>query len=508
VLRGNPAYLSSVARDVLADAQEAQRAGRLGFLVGAGLSTAVGLPGWNAFNRSLVEKTFARHGRNAGELAREYLDQLSGQSLAAADFVRRRAGGDFHVVVRGALYERDELQSYAPSEAHHALARLAVESSPPFPCLHTTNYDDLLELALSQVAGRRALPVHASRRLVADGPRVVHLHGYFPFHDPPQAAKARLARELVLSDLDYNRLSNDHAAWTNRELLSLLDARSVLIVGMSLADPNVRRVFAYLSDRRASDGPQHFVVLLERDDDAEAARLVDEDEHEFWRARGVKILRIATWDRLNYLLRRIRFADERWDLRHRQARVAWARAHYAAVDFDDDATQELGAAALGEARDGLVEEAKLGGRVELNLFLPMLDGSLRRALSSMPGRAKEAPRRFVPAHDRAHIPEVDAALTLGQPISRGAIKLPPPHGEPPFQSWYRSLVSVPIFDDAAGGVPVAVMQLCSSEKELPDALEPARLSLVRGYLREAALQTCSLLRSAASSKKPWPNRRT
>jgi hypothetical protein len=533
-LRGNPAYLSTLARDALADAQEAHQRGRLGFLVGAGLSTAIGLPGWSAFNNALVERAFERHAPDGVEgadgdphapvdgrlehaatrrLSRAYLDQLQGQSLAAVDFVRRRTGADFHVVVRGALYDWPSLRAYAPTEVHYALCRLAVETQPPYPCLHTTNYDDLLERALAVVSGKRPVAIHASRRLVPDGPRVVHLHGYFPY-EAPQSAKSRLARELVLSDLDYSRLSNDHAAWTNRELLALLDSRSVMIIGMSLTDPNVRRLFAYLSDApRREEGPQHFVVLQHRHPDGdrpeaiEAARLVDEDEHDFWKARGVKILRIGSWDRLNYLLRRIRFSDAEWDARHRDVRVAWARNTYGGVRFDDPEVQALGTQALESARNGLVDELRLEGRVELNLFLPQVDGTYRRALSSVPGRAAEAPRPFVPQHDRAMIPEVENALVIGAPLHRVlSDKRPPaPAGQPPFQTWYRSLVSIPTFDDAAGGVPVAVIQLCSSEEKLLAELDVARVAQLRSYLGEAVQGVCELLghlRRSAPTAQP------
>ena len=515
-LRGNPAFLSSLARDVLAEAQEAQQKGRLGFLVGAGLSTAIGLPGWHAVNRALCEQRFERDApagpkSAAGRgLAHAYLEQLQGQLLTAVDFVRQRAGADFHVVVRSALYERKDLRSFQPTEVHHALCRLAVEAAPPYPCLHTTNWDELLELALSTVAGRRATAVHLGRRALSDGPRVVHLHGYFPFHPPPQVHKARLARDLVIGDLDYSRLSNDHGAWTNRELLSLIDSRSVLIVGLSMTDPNVRRLFAYLSDRRRDDGPQHFVVLLHRSADgdspdaSEAARLLDEDEHQFWKARGVKILRLASWDRLNYLLRRIRFPDDKWDRRHRELRIAWARQTYGGLPLDEPRVQALGTAALAQARDACAQSARLSGRVELNLFLPLTDGSYRRAFSSVKGRAVEAPRPFTPAHDRALIAEVETALSLGQPIHRTEVKggTAPPPGQPPFQSWYRSLISVPLFDDAAGGVPVAVIQLCSSDKDLTASLDPARLAELRGFLREAVRETCALLRTARLDRRP------
>jgi hypothetical protein len=504
-LRGNPAYLSSVARDALVDVQEAQRDGRLGFLVGAGLSTAIGLPGWNTFNIALVEQSFERHSPGGAQARREltqaYLDLCSGQSLAAVDFMRRRVGNDFHVVLQGALYDRPELRGYAPTEVHHALCKLTLEGDPPFPVVYTTNYDDLLELALGRVAGRQAQAVHVGRRLLSDGPRVVHLHGYFPY-EPAQSQRSKLARDVVLSDLDYSRLSNDHSAWTNRELLALLDARSVLIVGMSLTDPNVRRLFAYLSDRRREDGPQHYVVLLERAPEGsstaaiEAARMLTEDEHDFWKGRGVKILRLGSWDRLNYLLRRIRFPDGLWDRRHREVRIAWAHARYGGIEIDGAGPQNLVTTALSQARDQLCSDVGLKGRVELNLFLPMLDGSYRRAFSSVPGRATIAPRAFMPSHDRVTIPEVENALILGQPIQRGPIDgstVVAPLGQPAFQTWYRALVSVPTFDDEAGGVPVTIIQLCSSDAEMLGALDGTKLALLRALMAATVDEVMDLL---------------
>jgi hypothetical protein len=509
-LRGNPAYLSNVARDVLGEVQQAHNDGRLGFLVGAGLSQAIGLPGWSSFNQALIDQALERHtpggvkgAPDTRDLSRAYLEALQGQSLAGVEFVRRRVGSDFHVVVRGALYERAELKRYEPTDVHYALARLALESSPPFPCLHTTNYDDLLEMALSTVAGRHATAVHVARRAWSDGPRVVHLHGYFPYPPPSAQQKARLARDLVISDLDYSRLSNDHGAWTNRELLNLLDSRSVLVAGMSLTDPNVRRLLAYLSDRRRDDGPTHFVVLQhravpgERGPAAQAAAMLDDDEHDFWKAHGVKILRLQTWDRLNYVLRRVRFADEEWDRRHQELRVAWALATYGGLQLDDPAVQELGTSALAVARASLQTQLALPGRAELNLFLPLVDGSYRRAFSSMPGRAAEAPRPFLPRHDSLTIPEVEEALILGQPVHQSQVRATPtPPGQPPFQTWYQSLISVPYLDAPAGGIPVAVIQLCSSEPRLQERLDAAALAHLRGYLLEVVREVTQLVGQA------------
>jgi hypothetical protein len=92
------------------------------------------------------------------------------------------------------------------------------------------------------------------------------------------------------------------------------------------------------------------------------------------------------------------------------------------------------------------------------------------------------------------IPEVEEALIVGQTILRKDIKpVPAPAGQPPFQDWYGSLLSVPYFDAPAGGVPMAVIQLVSSERDLGAVLDPARLAQLSGYLREVVREICKLL---------------
>jgi hypothetical protein len=280
---------------------------------------------------------------------------------------------------------------------------------------------------------------------------------------------------------------------------------------MSLTDPNVRRLLAYLSEHRKAheDGHDHYVILQHHppvgdEEHVRAAEMLDEDEAEFWRGQGVKILRLSSWDGLNYVLRRIRFADDEWDKRHRELRTAWAAESYGDLDFDDATLQEFGTQLLHTYRDRIVAKVGLAGRVELNLWLPMPDGRCRRALSSMPGRALEAPRWFEPRHDAHTIPEVELALTVGEALKRSARSLPssaPPAGQPPFQDWYQSLVSVPYFDYPAGGIPVAVMQLVSSDAALADtAPQSPTMAALRTLMREATTGAVRLLRRAGSGR--------
>ncbi|HZU84301.1 MAG TPA: SIR2 family protein, partial [Polyangiaceae bacterium] len=382
---------------------------------------------------------------------------------------------------------------------------------------------DLLELALERVAASRVAAIYSTRRRAADGPRVVHLHGYFPWKPGAGEDERDLARTVVASESDYHLLSNDHVAWTNRELLSLLETRSTLIVGTSLADPNLRRLLSHLSQQRAHASPtgrheRHYVVMQSRDADAAADRLVaraqailgheidgedqlravrrlaalaskilEKNEREFWDAQGVKIINVESYERLGYLLRRIRFGDEDWDEAHRRMRAAWAARNYGEQDFDDPVLQDLCTELLAEARDQITkvgQPVRVHGEVQINVFLPLVDGSYRRAFASTPGRASAAPRRFKARHDRFTLPDVERVLTLGSPVTspKVATRLPPP-GEPPFSTWYRSIEGVPYFDYESGGIPVAVIQLCTSlEGGVGRDLDADGVTRLRGYL--------------------------
>jgi hypothetical protein len=133
----------------------------------------------------------------------------------------------------------------------------------------------------------------------------------------------------------------------------------------------------------------------------------------------------------------------------------------------------------------------------------MIDGRYRRALSSMPGRAAHAPRWFDSRHDVQIIPEVELALVVGEALTRTARMLSagPPPGQPPFQDWYRALISVPYFDYPAGGIPVAVIQLVSSEESLATGQTPeVPLGQLRTLLREAVSGAVRLLRQASTGR--------
>ena len=84
---------------------------------------------------------------------------------------------------------------------------------------------------------------------------------------------------------------------------------------------------------------------------------------------------------------------------------------------------------------------------------------------------------------------------MGQTILRRDIKPMPAAGRPAAVPRLVPLARVGALlrRASAGGMPVAVIQLVSSERDLGAALDAARLAQLGGYLREVVREICKLL---------------
>lgn len=215
-------------------AAHAQR-GRLVLFLGAGVSIAAGLPGWEALLRALAEEA----GFSPDECdALERLDVLDRARLVADRFAA--AGGS----VGSAVQTRLESDQY--SIVHALLASLPVGE------IVTTNYDLLFERA-SEDCGRRpaVLPDEPAR----DAERwLLKLHGTISHPE-----------DIGLTREDYLRFSASRAALAGI-VQALLITRHMLFVGFSLDDDNFHRIVDDV--RRALRGPgavgevEHFGTSL------------------------------------------------------------------------------------------------------------------------------------------------------------------------------------------------------------------------------------------------------
>ncbi|MGH2459692.1 MAG: SIR2 family protein, partial [Chloroflexota bacterium] len=301
-------------------------------LVGAGTSVRSGLPTWNDLIQRIIlawkawDRSPARllSPQNYVSLMRQTFED---NNLAIISHLRNRinaTSGDtelsrFGQLLYSALYSRlpgpGRLFTPEPDHAHRHL--VALFSQYPHR-MWTMNYDDLLEEAarLNGIAVRTLDPDH---RLASGDLLVEHIHGFLA---PP----GRLAGQpdpgeapVVLAEDDYHAVSADVVGWTNREVYRLFDEHRVLILGMSLSDPNLRRVLATLPESSASSVSSHFAVMRAiREDELDLPRTRDsgratyatcanEIRSWYWQKRGVEIIELPDHDSLLPLLVRLRY---------------------------------------------------------------------------------------------------------------------------------------------------------------------------------------------------------
>lgn len=249
--------------------------GQLALFVGAGVSMSCGLPGWT----ELVSRVLTTTWKDQPDLAALLIKD---KNILAARYARQKAGTKFNRIVHEALYQNDvEL-----SGCVWAIARSGVRQ------ICTFNFDDLLAEALL-TEGREcviATPDEPFQTTFEGSTTVYHPHGILPrFYRDSELDAAK----IVFSEDDYHNLYSDPYSWANIAQLSLLTSKSALFIGLSMQDPNLRRLVDIARARGFTN--QHFAVF--RDPTARCSP-ADVDEHIRLRKLleiDMKSLGVTTW---------------------------------------------------------------------------------------------------------------------------------------------------------------------------------------------------------------------
>lgn len=118
----------------------------------------------------------------------------------------------------------------------------------------TYNYDDLVETALE----RRGIPVariYSKSRNTRNELPVYHVHGIIP-----QKAEGYISTP-ILGEKEYHQMYKESYHWSNVEQLHALDRNTCFFIGLSMTDPNLRRLLDI--SRNGSDNEcRHYALLI------------------------------------------------------------------------------------------------------------------------------------------------------------------------------------------------------------------------------------------------------
>lgn len=116
----------------------------------------------------------------------------------------------------------------------------------------TYNYDDLLEKELLK-QGSICRSIYNKSRPDGELP-VYHVHGFIP-EDPKSPCSA-----IVLGEKEYHRIYQEPYNWGNVEQLHALNRNTCLFIGLSMTDPNLRRLLD-ISALNSEKDTVHYVFL-------------------------------------------------------------------------------------------------------------------------------------------------------------------------------------------------------------------------------------------------------
>jgi SIR2-like domain len=198
--------------------------------VGAGVSIGAGYPSW----KDLLQEI----GEELGVKSNDVFDLA-----ALAQWSIRKSSGKTRILT--VIRDQTGVEKPIPVPLE-VLARLPVRN------IWTTNYDRLIERAFSSI-GRPMDVVFASKDLAIrsrpGAARLYKMHGSVDRLD-----------DIVISTDDYELYRNTRGAF-----LPLLQAHmtsfSMLFIGLSFTDPNVRHVLSLIRESFHTAPPEHFAIV-------------------------------------------------------------------------------------------------------------------------------------------------------------------------------------------------------------------------------------------------------
>ncbi len=221
-------------------------------ILGAGVSASCGAPSWAELLLRLHAANAKVDGVDLSKISSVYAESVASDGPLIS--ARLAASGvnddsdDFKELLRKEIYERLASRSELVKE----LARLAqaCEGHSGVRGLVTYNYDTLIEDEFDEL-GRHYARLDRSDRGVGHGIQVRHVHGFL--------GRTKLAEEwVVLTERAYHKEYASPFSWSNIVQLNAFRESSCVFVGLSMTDPNLRRL---LEAAKQTATPTHYCFL-------------------------------------------------------------------------------------------------------------------------------------------------------------------------------------------------------------------------------------------------------
>lgn len=206
--------------------------------LGAGVGLSANLPSWNELLKKIFKESSFTNLYDSD--IDKIIEACHNSNLIAARYLTQKGfnGKRLEEVVHTIFYKKS-----VPKYSDLMKSIVGLTQKQQVKSIITYNFDNLIDQKIPN-----ARPIFGNRRVsnASEFP-IYHVHGYIPQQNMP------LDMDIVLSEETYHEKYREVYDWSNVEQLYALTHSTCLFIGLSMSDPNLRRLLDFAKSKYLSD---------------------------------------------------------------------------------------------------------------------------------------------------------------------------------------------------------------------------------------------------------------
>lgn len=243
---------------IIQEAKEVVGKGNCVLFLGAGVSIDAKMPSWKELLKDLMGEVKKLKGETLDafkELSSHVLDECGNSYLVMCRYLQTaiKLHDDkvkFSDLIQKHLYSKKE-----PSKLLNDLANIVQQRKTEE--VLTYNFDDLLEQYLIKLGlqeGKDFITISKDAEITGNEMLpIYHVHGVIPEKGPSDI--------VVFSEEEYHKRYSNPFHWSNIEQLHALSRKHCFFIGLSMTDPNLRRLLDAARQINQTDNECHYAFL-------------------------------------------------------------------------------------------------------------------------------------------------------------------------------------------------------------------------------------------------------
>jgi len=244
--------------ELIKKAQDAVSLGSNALFLGAGVSMSAKMPSWKELLKGLMGEVKQLETQTLDafkELSSQILEECGDSNLIMGRFLQTAISLYDNKAVFSELIQKYLYNDNDTSQLLVNLARIIQQKKVNE--VITYNFDDLLEQNLTKISLTDSIDYTSiSKDAEIKGHNtlpIYHVHGIIPKEGPVDT--------VVFSEEEYHKRYSTAFHWSNVEQLHALTRMHCFFVGLSMTDPNLRRLLDAAKEMNKSNETNHFAFL-------------------------------------------------------------------------------------------------------------------------------------------------------------------------------------------------------------------------------------------------------